>query len=288
MIRATLIALSLFAPLAMPAQAQTSAAAPGSVFVTEAPALYTMFDAMGLYEVLGIMAQEHVQGAEALEASLFPGQGGASWQREIAAFYSHDRMVSLFEDSFPRDALSPDHIAVITNFMQSPVGQRLIQGEITARRAFLEENAVENGTAALVSAMDAEDVRLQTLLDFNEVNDLIDRNVSGAMNARFAFFRGLLDGGAFDDDMGEDFMLDDVWAQEPIIRQDTIEWLFSFQYTAYSGVENADLQAYVDHSLTDAGQAMISALFVAFDELIGALSYEMGYAAAGYIAGEDI
>ena len=108
------------------------------------------------------------------------------------------------------------------------------------------------------------------------------------MNARFAFFRGLVDGGAFDDDMGEDFMLDDVWAQEPTIRQDTVEWLFSFQYTAYSGVENADLQAYVEHSLTDAGQAMISALFVAFDDMIGALSYEMGYAAAGYIAGQDI
>ncbi|MEJ6388570.1 hypothetical protein [Gymnodinialimonas ulvae] len=288
MIRAALIALFLLVPTSLPAQAQTSVTAPGSVYATEAPALYAMFEAMGLYEVLGIMAQEHYQGAEALEASMFPGEGGASWQAQIATFYSHDRLVSLFEDSFPRDALSAEHVTVITEFMRSPVGQRLIEGEIAARRAFLDASALEQGSAALVSAMEAEDVRLETLLAFNEVNDLIHRNVSGAMNARFAFFRGLVDGGAFDDDMGEDFMLDDVWSQEPAIRQDTIEWLFSFQFTAYSGLDNADLQAYVDHSLTDAGQAIIAALFVAFDDMIGALSYEMGYAAAGYIGGEDI
>lgn len=288
MIRVTLIAMSLLFPIGTAAHAQTTSVAPGSLYATEAPDLYGMFDAMGLYEVLGIMAEEHIQGAETLEAALFPGQGGASWQQQVGALYTHERMVALFEQTFPRDALSAEHVGVIRTFMDSAPGRRLIAGEVAARRAFLEDNALEDGSTALLTAMEAEDERLETLMAFNEANDLIDRNVSGAMNARFAFFRGLSDGGAFDDDMGEDFMLDDVWAQEPTIRQDTAQWLFSFQFTAYSSLENSDLQAYVDHSHTEAGQELISALFVAFDEMLGVLSYDLGYAAAGYIAGEDI
>jgi hypothetical protein len=288
MIRALLMVLSLLAPMASVGHAQSTSAAPGSTYAVEAPELYNMFDAMGLYEVLSIMAEEHRQGAEALEAALFPGVGGEEWQAQINTLYTPARMVALFEESFPRDALSDEHIVVIQAFMDSAAGRRLIAGEVAARRAFLEETALEDGSSALMTAMEAEDERLETLLAFNEVNDLIARNVSGAMNARFAFFRGLFDGGAFEDGMGEDFMIDDVWAQEPTIRQDTIEWLFSFQFTAYSELENADLQAYVDHSMTDAGQEMVSALFVAFDEMLAILSYDLGYAASEYFAGEDI
>ena len=289
MIRAALVILGLLLAPAIPAaQAQTSAVAPGSVYMREAPDLYEMFQAMGLYEMLGIMAEEHADGAAAIEAALFPGEGGAAWQARTGALCTQEHLISLFEENFPQDALGPDDIATVTAFMQSETGQRLISGEIAARRAFLEEGAQEAGADALMAALETDDVRVETLIAFNEVNDLIERNVSGAMNARLAYFRGLVDGGAFEDDMAEDFMLSDVWAQEPQIRQATVEWLYAFQITAYQDLENADLEAYVAHSETEAGQAMIAALFQTFDVMLEELSYDIGYAAAGFTVGEDI
>jgi hypothetical protein len=43
--------------------------------------------------------------------------------------------------------------------------------------------------------------------DFIEANDLVERNVSGALNSNFAFYRGLSDGGAFEVEIPEELML---------------------------------------------------------------------------------
>ncbi len=289
MIRATCLALSLLVPaFGADAQIQPASSVPGSIFAVEEPELFAMFEAMGMYEMLPIMAEEHVMGAEAMQAGLFPGRGGEAWQQRIASIHSPERLVTLFEANFPSSDVSAETIRAVTDFMQSDAGQRLIQGEIAARRAFLEEDAIANGNAALLLAMETGDARLESLRAFNEVNDLINRNVSGALNARFSLFRGLADGGAFEDDMGEDLMIDDVLAHEPQIREATVEWLFSFQATAYADVENSDLEAYVAHSESEAGQEIIAALFIAFDNLLGTLNYDVGYAAAPYIGGEDL
>jgi hypothetical protein len=51
----------------------------------------------------------------------------------------------------------------------------------------------------------------------------------------------------------EELMLSEVWGQEPELRRDTIEWLYSFQLSAYSGLSDADIEAYTAFSATDAG-----------------------------------
>jgi hypothetical protein len=122
----------------------------------------------------------------------------------------------------------------------------------------------------------SEDPRIDLLTDFIETNDLVERNVSGALNSNFAFYRGLSDGGAFEVEIPEELMLAEVWGQEPELRRDTIEWLYSFQLSAYSGLEDADIEAYTAFSATDAGAALNAALFAAFDTVFNQLSYELG------------
>jgi hypothetical protein len=79
-------------------------------------------------------------------------------------------------------------------------------------------------------------------------------------------------------------MLAEVWGQEPELRRDTIEWLYSFQLSAYAGLQDADIEAYSAFSATPAGANLNAALFAAFDEVFNQLSYELGEAAAGFIA----
>ena len=130
--------------------------------------------------------------------------------------------------------------------------------------------------------------RLALVGRFIDVNGLVDFNVSGALNANYEFYFGLVDGGAFPFEMTEEQVLADVWSQEDEIRAETEDWLYSYLAMAYEPVSDADLTAYIDMSETAAGKALNQALFAAFDVLYRQISRDLGLAAAQMVAGEDI
>lgn len=290
------LAFGAFVAHAPMAHAQSAPIAPAhgaslsasSILAEEAPDLHRMLDSMGMYEIIRLMSIENTRGASDLEEQLFPGAGGPAWYAAVAGLHDVDRMIGLFEAAFNRDALTAQQIAAFHAFVTSDAGVRVVEGELAAREVFLDQSEVEAANEVFRAAIEAADPRLDILHRFNEVNGLIERNVSGALNLRFAFYRGLIDGGAFESDVPESVMLAEVWAQEPDVRHLTVEWLFSYQLTAYAGASDADMEAYVAMSESDAGRAVNAALFAAFDEMLASLSYDMGLAAAGFVAGEDI
>ena len=85
--------------------------------------------------------------------------------------------------------------------------------------------------------MAERDPRLDLLDRFAEANDLIEENVSGALNSNLAFYRGMSEGGAFTGaEMTEEEMLSEVWSQEDDIRAETAGWLYPFLMLAYESV----------------------------------------------------
>jgi hypothetical protein len=97
------------------------------------------------------------------------------------------------------------------------------------------------------------------------------------------------DGGAFDDaQMTEAEMLADVWSQEPDIRAETEGWLYPFLALAYEPLSDADIEAYLAFSESQAGQAMNAALFAAFDKVFSDISRDLGRAVAEMLSGRDI
>lgn len=291
------LAIGTTATLSQPAQAQDPQApevqtldispAPSALLADEAPDLYRMLDGMGMYDIIALMGTENARGGADIEAQLFPGAGGLAWEATVAGLNAPDRMATLFEEAFDRGAVTPEQVAEVDTFVASDVGRRLIRGEVAARRMFLDTAALDAATNIFRVAVQDEDPRLDILRRFNEVNGLVERNVSGALNLRFAFYRGLIDGGAFDHDVPEDLMLAEIWAQEPEVRHLTVEWLFSFQLIAYAEVSDADLEAYVALANSSSGRAVNSALFAAFDDMLAQLSYDLGAAAATVMVGED-
>jgi len=123
---------------------------------------------------------------------------------------------------------------------------------------------------------------------FVDANDLVETNVVGAMNANFAFYLGLLDGGAFPQELTVDQILADVWSQEDDIRKNTYEWVYSYLLLAYQPLSDADLQTYIAFSESDEGQAMNTALFAAFDEMYEGISRALGLASSEYMSGQDL
>jgi hypothetical protein len=243
-----------------------------------------------LSEWIDVLQDEGLDYGAELRDELFPQSGTARWQRVVEQIYDEPRLLRRFEAVLDAQlARSPQARDEIAAFFSTPPGQQIVGMEIEARRALLDET-VEDRAAFVVDRMRAtRDPRLALLQRFAEVNDLVEQNVSGALNSNFAFYRGMAEGGAFDaDPMTEAEMLDEVWLQEAEIRAETGDWLFPYLALAYQPLSDADLETYIAFSQTEAGQKLNSALFAAYDEVFSAIAYELGRAAAGMLTGQDI
>lgn len=251
------------------------------------PRIDPVYDVLGLGEMLEIMREEGIGYGADLEQELFPGRGGDVWAGAVGAIYDTDRMETAIQAELDR-RLGDGEIAAILDFFGTETGARIIGYEIAARRALLDD-AVEETASEDWQQLEADgDALWDQLVAFAEINDLVESNVAGALTSNYAFYTGLIDGGAFSFEMTEDQVLADVWSQEDSIREETVDWVYSFGALAYQPLSEAEFREYIDFAGTDAGQALNAALFAAFNDLFAGISRELGFGAARYVAGQDI
>jgi hypothetical protein len=241
-------------------------------------------------EMVGILREEGIDYALSLEGDLFPPQAGGAWRLAVDAVHDLATMQARFQAALEA-ALSDDPAAVAAGvaFFGDDRGQRILAMELEARRALIDDK-VEDAAKARLAQMEEDDRgRVDRLRRFAEVNDLIEMNVQGALNANLSFYKGLAEtGGERMGDIPEAQMLADVWGQEAEVRAETEAWLFPFLALAYSGLSDEDLEAYIAFSGTAEGRRLNAALFAAFDALFNAQSRDLGRATGRALAGQDI
>jgi hypothetical protein len=179
-------------------------------------------------------------------------------------------------------------IGPIVDFFASDLGQRVVELEIEARRALLDDASEEASKVAWAELQASGGPRLEALERFVTVNDLVESNFSGALNANLAFYRGMDEGGAFGGEMTEEQMLSDVWAQEPEVRESTTEWVYSYLNLAYGPLSDEDLDTYTAFSDSEPGRKVNRALFAAYGEVFNPISTALGVAVARQLQGQDI
>lgn len=244
-----------------------------------------LFRVTGLPDLLLVMRDEGLVEAGEIAEGLFPGRSVSGWKRTAEAIYEPEMMRTRFRDAFGA-ALADAEVGEVIAFFESDLGRGIVEREIEARRAFSDE-AIETAAEEAFEKMAAEGrPRTAQIAAFIEANDLLERNVMGAMNSSYNFYRGLADGGGFE--MTEREIIADVWSQEPEIREDTEDWLEAYFSLAYSDLSDEEFDRYLALSETDAGQALNAALFIAFDALFDEVSYALGLAASRSVGGEDI
>jgi hypothetical protein len=249
----------------------------------------SLSDVLRMDDVIDIMRQEGITYGRQLQDELLEGRGGPTWERAVDLIYDRTTLRNRFDSVLETElANAPDAVAEIEQFFLSDLGQEILTLEIEARRSLLDE-AVEDAARARVQDMASDgDPRLEALERFAEINDLTEANVSGALNSNLAFFQGLAEQGALRDEMTEDQMLRDVWAQEADIREETLQWLFPYLALAYGSLSDEELESYIQFSLSNAGQSLNNALFAAFDVVFASISRDLGRAAARQMMGDDI
>ena len=243
--------------------------------------------ALLLPEMVDVMQEEGRSFGTQIGADMLGDRAGARWEKLVAGIYDADWLYARVIDTLSAE-LSADEAQEITAFFTTEPGLTIVGLELSARRAMLDEAIDEMAIEAAALAAADETPRFKQLESYVEANDLVEQNVVGALNSNYAFFIGLLNGGAFAGGMSEDQILQDVWAQEPEIRDSTEEWIYSFLNLAYQPLSDAELETYIAFSETETGRAFNAALFAAFDPLFEEISMRLGYGAAQMMQSSDL
>jgi hypothetical protein len=266
------------------------AAAFASVILLAAPVhaagaddIERLTDALNVGEMMSILRDEGMAEAQDIGAESFPGRVPATWTARMERIYDAERLETVFGEVFATGMAEADAAPLIA-FFESDLGREVVRLELTGRRAFISED-VEQAARDAWSEND-DSTRAGQLARFIEVNDLLERNVSGALNSTLAFYQGLAQDEMFA--MSEEDMLREAWAQEGEIRDDTEGWLYAYLGMSYQPLSEEDLDTYIDLSASEAGQALNAALFEAFDRVFDDVSFRVGEAIAQLSGGEEL
>lgn len=246
-----------------------------------------LFAALRLSDIVLIMRDEGIAYGDEIGADLFGSAPPADWQETVARIYDPARLEPQVLAALAEATAGQDIGPILDFFTQAP-GSTFIDLEVSARQAMLDPEVEQMAKEAAAVAMADESPLFAQVQRFVAVNDLVETNVVAAMNSTYAFYLGLMDGGAFPAEMTESDILGDVWAQEPMIRANTEEWVYSFLLMAYGPLSPEDMEAYITFSETDAGRAANRAIFAAFDGMFEEISLALGRAAARYMATEEL
>ena len=241
--------------------------------------------ALGLSDVIAVMRQEGLaQGAD-MSGALLPSGAASDWQRSLEMIYNLDRMENTVTRRFSKELGDVD-MAPVLGFLTSPTGQRLVALELSAREAMMEGDIEQAARAAFRALDEKSDARLTVLNDFVRANDLVEANVTSALNANYAYYRGLHKSGALG--MSDQHMLEQVWSGEVEARIDINEWVFAFLLMAYTPLGEDVVAEYAALSQTEAGKRMNRALFAGFDEMFRDISFALGMATGRILQTQEL
>jgi len=245
-----------------------------------------LFAAVGLEDLLEIMREEGRGHAADLGEEFLDG-GAGGWHALSERIYAPGRLRQLFAGAFA-GRMSEDELAAAGAFFNSDLGRRVVELELAARRALLDPD-IEQASRDNLAEMAADAApRLALVRRFVEVNDLVESNVVGTMNAQFAFLMGLGSTPGPAGAMDETRALAEVWSQEDSIRRETRDWLLAYLAMAYQPLSDAELESYIAFSGTAAGRAYNRAIFAAFDEMFTDVSWRLGAGLAQLMEGERL
>ncbi len=247
-----------------------------------------MMELLRIDELLVVMQAEGLSHGDDIAANMFPGrETSPEWLIGLSQLYDTGTMYATIRQDFGA-ALDGADIDGMIAFFESETGSAAVAYELSAREALLDDAIDEAARAKADEIMAGATPRYQQVQRFIQANDLVESNVMGAMNSNYSFYLGLVDAGAMDPSFTQEQILTEVWSQEEETRTSTDEWLRAFLNLAYTPMTDAELDAYIEFSLTTAGQQLNRALFAGFDPMFDRISYGLGLLSGKMAIGSEL
>ncbi|MCX7565474.1 DUF2059 domain-containing protein [Sulfitobacter sp. F26169L] len=244
-----------------------------------------LMDVLKIQELSGILHAEGVKFGATLNRDWLEGQGGPAWSQQVIRIYDPQRIAEGIRAGL-EPALEGETLEAAITFFGSDLGSRIITLENAARRAMADPAVEEQAREQYAAREGSDDPRLVQINRMIDAGDLVNRNVTSALNSNYQFLRALVDGDIYV--MSDAEILEDVQAEREDITADTANWLGAFLTLAYSPLSIEELTAYADFAQTPAGKSLNAGLFAGFDPLYEDISYALGRAMALNIAAEEL
>ena len=220
-----------------------------------------------------IIREEGLADADSLSLDLLGRPADSALMTELDRIYDTDRMAAHVRDTLRRE-MTPLHLTRAAAYFSSDPSQHIISLEVAARRAMSSDELEEAATRGWIAAEEEHPWLVARVREMSDVNDLLERNVAGALNANLHFFRGLAQGDALQ--MSEAEILSQVWSQEDQIRGETDLWIGAYLTLAYKPLEEPVLTDYIAFWSTETGKALNRAIFSAFNDIYNEISFATG------------
>lgn len=227
------------------------------------PQVDQLVDAMGLPALVEVFSTEGLESGAALDEGFLNGQGGNVFGETVRRLYDPVRLEQELRAGMAQ-ALDGDIAAQATLFFDSELGAQIVELEVQARRAMMQQELETVAKSAPSAQSDA-------VSEFLTTRDLVERNTKTSMDARIAFVAGMAEVTGNQD-------TPDFEAQRDAVHAETESWLRGYYALAQSPLSADDVAIYTAFWETDVGQAVDDALFDAFGSSYSSLSFALGQA----------
>jgi hypothetical protein len=244
-----------------------------------------LMDVLQVRELSRILQAEGVAFGDTLNRDWLGGQGGPAWSGQVSRIYDAERIAEGIRAGL-EPALKGDELEDVITFFASDLGSKIITLENSAREAMADDQVEQEARTRFAGLQDGDDARIEQINRMIDTGDLINRNVTSALNSNYQFLRALVDGDVYA--MSDTEILEDVLSEREEITADTTSWLGAFMTLAYSPLTIDELTRYADFAATPGGTALNSGLFAGFDPLYEDISYALGRAMALNMAAEEL
>ncbi|SDC09256.1 DUF2059 domain-containing protein [Ruegeria marina] len=252
--------------------------------VRASEAIDRLADAMRLEEVVTILREEGLRYGETLDAEMLEGSGGQVFAAQVKTIYDTARMTRALRGALA-ERLNEEELVAAISFFGSDLGQTILKLENAARRAFAEPEIEEMAFEA-ARDMDKKQPMYRMIDEYIRINELVPRNVRGAISSDYYFYLGLADGQGTPRD--DEAVLSELIENRGETEAETRKWVYGFLLFAYSPLSGAQMQGNLDFAASDAGRAINEALFEGFDDLYDGISYDLGRAVGVALGATDL
>ncbi|WP_424943254.1 DUF2059 domain-containing protein [Aliiroseovarius crassostreae] len=246
-----------------------------------------LWTALHMDETLEIMREEGLQHAMDAAPDLTGRPADDRWHDAVDEIYDMTAMAQIVRSGVSR-ALADKDLTPILRYYESDAGQNVVALEVSARRAYLAPGVDEAARDAW-NRGGKDGAHAGLIRRYVSAGDLIERNVTGALNSNYAFLRAYAETAPDPGDLlDEQLLLAEVMNEEPHLRIDTTEWLYGYLSLAYAPLSDERLAELVEISSSPDGRALNAALFEGFDPMFLELARALGHAAGRAQAVQDL
>ncbi|WP_299360339.1 DUF2059 domain-containing protein [uncultured Paracoccus sp.] len=167
-------------------------------------------------------------------------------------------------------------IAPAIRFLETPLGQRYVTLQLSARRAMVDASGRAAALAGFEAAAAGGDARIGQIRRLIAAGDMVEPTVASSMGASLAFMRGLVESGAAT--LSEKEVLALVWAEAPALQAENQGWIKALLFLALGPLSDAEVERLIREAQTPASRRLDALVQTAFDAAMTQIMRDTGRA----------